>query len=126
MAAEATRQAFKDTMRGKFTAAGEEPTGRAVVKFLSQIHVDPDCRSRSSSCGRLGRSSLTAVVGGRFQRAGQARSLPLLLSAGDEDDGPRRLSGGRHHYPVAQRHSGHAEHSEGVPRTGGDPYRVAG
>jgi uncharacterized protein YbcI len=36
------RQAFQQTMRGKFTNAVEELTGREVVAFLSESHVDPD------------------------------------------------------------------------------------
>ena len=41
-AVQETRSAFQDTMRGKFTAAVEELTGRKVIGFLSQVHVDPD------------------------------------------------------------------------------------
>jgi len=41
-AVRATRHAFQDTMRGKFTGAVEEITGREVVGFLSEVHVDPD------------------------------------------------------------------------------------
>jgi uncharacterized protein YbcI len=37
-----TRSAFQDTMREAFSAAVEEATGRTVVGFLSQVHVDPD------------------------------------------------------------------------------------
>ncbi|HKG43304.1 MAG TPA: Na-translocating system protein MpsC family protein [Gaiellaceae bacterium] len=36
------RQAFQQTMRGKFTDAVEGLTGREVVGFLSEVHVDPD------------------------------------------------------------------------------------
>lgn len=36
------RQAFQQTMRGKFTSAVEELTGREVVAFLSESHLDPD------------------------------------------------------------------------------------
>ena len=36
------RSAFQDTMRERFSAAVEELTGRSVVGFLSQVHVDPD------------------------------------------------------------------------------------
>jgi uncharacterized protein YbcI len=36
------RQAFQQTMRRKFTDAVEELTGREVVGFLSESHVDPD------------------------------------------------------------------------------------
>ena len=36
------RQAFQQTMRGKFTNAVEELTGREVVAFLSESHLDPD------------------------------------------------------------------------------------
>ena len=38
----ATRNAFQDTMREKFSVAVEEAVGRKVVGFLSQVHVDPD------------------------------------------------------------------------------------
>jgi len=38
----ATRNAFQDTMREKFSAAVEEAVGRKVVGFLSQVHIDPD------------------------------------------------------------------------------------
>jgi uncharacterized protein YbcI len=37
-----TRNAFQDTMRERFSAAVEEATGRKVIGFLSQVHVDPD------------------------------------------------------------------------------------
>lgn len=37
-----TRSAFQATMSDKFTGAVEELTGRKVVAFLSQVHVDPD------------------------------------------------------------------------------------
>ena len=37
-----TRSAFQDTMSTKFRGAVEELTGRKVVGFLSQVHVDPD------------------------------------------------------------------------------------
>ena len=36
------RSAFQDTMREKFSAAVEELSGRKVIGFLSQVHVDPD------------------------------------------------------------------------------------
>jgi uncharacterized protein YbcI len=38
----ATRNAFQDTMREKFSAAVEEAVGRRVIGFLSQVHIDPD------------------------------------------------------------------------------------
>jgi uncharacterized protein YbcI len=41
-AVQQTRNAFQDTMRGKFSAAVEELSGRKVIGFLSQVHVDPD------------------------------------------------------------------------------------
>jgi uncharacterized protein YbcI len=41
-AVQGTRSAFQDTMREKFCSAVEEATGRKVVGFLSQVHVDPD------------------------------------------------------------------------------------
>jgi len=37
-----TRAAFQDTMRQKFVTAVEELSGRKVVGFLSQVHVNPD------------------------------------------------------------------------------------
>ena len=37
-----TRQAFQQAMRGRFTAAVEEITGRTVTAFMSQSHLDPD------------------------------------------------------------------------------------
>jgi uncharacterized protein YbcI len=37
-----TRSAFQDTMREKFSASVEEFSGRKVIGFLSQVHVDPD------------------------------------------------------------------------------------
>src|SRR5947209_16762128 len=37
----ATRQAFQMTLRDDFVAAVEEITGRRVVTFMSQVHVDP-------------------------------------------------------------------------------------
>jgi uncharacterized protein YbcI len=41
-AVQETRSAFQDTMAEKFSASVEEITGRKVVGFLSQVHVDPD------------------------------------------------------------------------------------
>jgi uncharacterized protein YbcI len=38
----ATRNAFQDTMRDKFSAAVEQAVGRKVIGFLSQVHVNPD------------------------------------------------------------------------------------
>ena len=37
-----TRQSFQMAMRKPFTDAVEEITGRRVVAFLSQSHLDPD------------------------------------------------------------------------------------
>jgi uncharacterized protein YbcI len=37
-----TRSAFQDTMRDNFSAEVERLSGRKVVGFLSQVHVDPD------------------------------------------------------------------------------------
>jgi uncharacterized protein YbcI len=37
-----TRQSFQMAMRGPFTAAVEEITGRKVIAFMSQVHLDPD------------------------------------------------------------------------------------
>ena len=37
-----TRSAFQDTMEDKFSASVEELSGRKVIGFLSQVHVDPD------------------------------------------------------------------------------------
>jgi uncharacterized protein YbcI len=41
-AVEEMRHAFQATMREKFSTAVEELTGRKVIGFLSQVHVDPD------------------------------------------------------------------------------------
>ncbi len=41
-AVQETRGAFQDTMRQTFSGSVEELTGRKVVGFLSQVHVDPD------------------------------------------------------------------------------------
>ncbi len=41
-AVQGTRTAFQETMREKFSEAVEQLTGRKVVGFLSQVHVDPD------------------------------------------------------------------------------------
>src|SRR3954452_22910800 len=41
-AVQETRSAFQETMREKFSEAVEELTGRKVIGFLSQVHVDPD------------------------------------------------------------------------------------
>ena len=41
-AVQETRGAFQEAMRENFTAAVEELTGRKVIGFLSQVHVDPD------------------------------------------------------------------------------------
>jgi uncharacterized protein YbcI len=37
-----TRQAFQMAMRGPFTEAVERITGRKVIAFMSQSHLDPD------------------------------------------------------------------------------------
>jgi len=37
-----TRQSFQMAMRGPFTEAVEEITGRKVIAFMSQVHCDPD------------------------------------------------------------------------------------
>jgi uncharacterized protein YbcI len=41
-AVQETRGAFQDTMRDRFSESVEELTGRKVIGFLSQVHVDPD------------------------------------------------------------------------------------
>jgi len=41
-AVQKTRNAFQETMRSNFVAAVQQATGRKVVGFLSQVHVDPD------------------------------------------------------------------------------------
>jgi uncharacterized protein YbcI len=38
----ATRQSFQMAMRDAFAAAVQEITGRKVVAFMSQVHLDPD------------------------------------------------------------------------------------
>jgi uncharacterized protein YbcI len=38
----ATRQSFQMAMRPQFTKAVEEITGRTVIAFMSQVHLDPD------------------------------------------------------------------------------------
>lgn len=38
----ATRQSFQMAMRGPFSEAVEEITGRKVIAFMSQVHLDPD------------------------------------------------------------------------------------
>jgi uncharacterized protein YbcI len=38
----ATRQSFQMAMRGPFSEAVEEITGRKVLAFMSQVHLDPD------------------------------------------------------------------------------------
>ena len=38
----ATRKAFQLTLAGAFTAAVEELTGRRVIAFMSEVHIDPD------------------------------------------------------------------------------------
>ena len=37
-----TRQVFQDAMSKTFAAAVEEITGRKVIAFMSQVHIDPD------------------------------------------------------------------------------------
>jgi uncharacterized protein YbcI len=37
-----TRQAFQMTMRDLFSEAVAQATGRTVIAFMSQVHVDPD------------------------------------------------------------------------------------
>ncbi len=37
-----TRQAFQMAMAGPFSASVAEITGRKVVAFMSQVHLDPD------------------------------------------------------------------------------------
>jgi uncharacterized protein YbcI len=38
----ATRQSFQMAMRSEFSKAVEEITGRTVIAFMSQVHLDPD------------------------------------------------------------------------------------
>jgi uncharacterized protein YbcI len=38
----ATRQSFQIAMRSEFSKAVEEITGRTVIAFMSQVHLDPD------------------------------------------------------------------------------------
>jgi uncharacterized protein YbcI len=38
----ATRQSFQMAMRGPFSESVEEITGRKVIAFMSQVHLDPD------------------------------------------------------------------------------------
>ena len=38
----ATRKAFQLTLQGAFTEAVEGITGRRVIAFMSEVHVDPD------------------------------------------------------------------------------------
>ena len=38
----ATRQSFQMAMRPRFVEAVEEITGRNVIAFMSQVHLDPD------------------------------------------------------------------------------------
>jgi uncharacterized protein YbcI len=38
----ATRQSFQMAMRGPFREAVKEITGREVIAFMSQVHLDPD------------------------------------------------------------------------------------
>jgi uncharacterized protein YbcI len=38
----ATRQSFQMAMRRTFSEAVEEITGRKVIAFMSQVHLDPD------------------------------------------------------------------------------------
>ena len=37
-----TRNIFQEAMGPKFREAVEEATGRSVIAFMSQVHVDPD------------------------------------------------------------------------------------
>jgi uncharacterized protein YbcI len=37
-----TRRSFQQTMRADITAAIEELTGRSVIAFMSDTHIDPD------------------------------------------------------------------------------------
>ena len=39
---QATRQSFQTAMRIPFSDAVEEVTGRKVIAFMSQVHLDPD------------------------------------------------------------------------------------
>jgi uncharacterized protein YbcI len=41
-AVEAFRRSFQTTMEEQFTEVVEDATGRQVVAYMSQIHVDPD------------------------------------------------------------------------------------
>jgi uncharacterized protein YbcI len=36
------RNLFQDAMETRFKAAVEEATGRKVIAFMSQVHIDPD------------------------------------------------------------------------------------
>ncbi len=41
-AVEEFRRTFQSTMEPQFTAVVEEATGRHVLAYMSQVHVDPD------------------------------------------------------------------------------------
>ena len=49
-----TRQSFQMAMRGPFTEAVEEITGREVVAFMSQVHRDPDMAAEIFVLGENG------------------------------------------------------------------------
>jgi uncharacterized protein YbcI len=45
------RKAFQETMRGDLVAGVEEITGRSVIAFLSDNHIDPDIAIESFVLG---------------------------------------------------------------------------
>jgi len=50
----ATRQSFQMAMRGPFSDAVEEITGRKVIAFMSQVHLDPDMAAEIFVLGENG------------------------------------------------------------------------
>jgi uncharacterized protein YbcI len=50
----ATRQSFQMAMRGPFSDAVQEITGRKVIAFMSQVHLDPDMAAEIFVLGENG------------------------------------------------------------------------
>jgi uncharacterized protein YbcI len=66
-----TRRCFQETMRDDIIAGIQELTGRRVIAFLSDNHIDPDVASKPSS------SNLRSLATARQtpQGAGESRGI---------------------------------------------------
>lgn len=87
----ATRQSFQMAMRGPFSEAVEEITGRKVIAFMSQVHLDPDMaaeifvRGRGSP-GRAPEATRAAEAPGAPPTAAPSSSTRSPHSATQRDE----------------------------------------